>query len=61
MEMKMERKGWTIKICLFVLLSLVSEIGLAVDIYSAADLQKYLGSNSALDDLNTVRLKKKYR
>lgn len=54
----MERKGWTIKICLFVLLSLVSEIGLAVDIYSAADLQKYLGSNSALDDLNTVRLKK---
>ena len=57
----MERKGWTIKICLFVLLSLVSEIGLAVDIYSAADLQKYLGSNSALDDLNTVRLKKKYR
>lgn len=54
----MDRNNKRIRVYLFVLLSLVSRIGLAVDINSASNLQNYLGGNSTLDDVNTVRLRR---
>lgn len=58
MKRNIYRNNRKIRACLFVLLSLVSRIGLAVDINSASNLKNYLGRNSTLDDVNTVRLKK---